>query len=49
MLPELGQLNILAADDVPQNLELLQLTLEHFGHRVHCVADGEGALQEFTE
>ena len=49
MLPELGQLNILAADDVPQNLELLQLTLEHFGHRVHCVADGEGALQAFSQ
>lgn len=49
MLPELGRLNILAADDVPQNLELLQLTLEHFGHRVHCVADGEGALQAFTQ
>lgn len=48
VLPELGQLNILAADDVPQNLELLQLTLEHFGHRVHCVADGEGAIQAFT-
>ena len=30
VLPELGQLNILAADDVAQNLELLQLTLEHF-------------------
>ncbi|WP_244597270.1 response regulator [Ectopseudomonas oleovorans] len=49
VLPELGRLNILAADDVPQNLELLQLTLEHFGHRVHCVADGEGALQAFTQ
>ncbi|PKM05098.1 MAG: histidine kinase, partial [Gammaproteobacteria bacterium HGW-Gammaproteobacteria-5] len=49
VLPELGQLNILAADDVPQNLELLQLTLEHFGHCVHCVADGEGALQAFTQ
>ncbi|MDH1280696.1 PAS domain S-box protein [Pseudomonas chengduensis] len=49
VLPELERLNILAADDVPQNLELLQLTLEHFGHRVHCVADGEGALQAFTE
>jgi len=48
-LPELGQLNILAADDVPQNLELLQLTLEHFGHRVRCVTDGEGALQAFSE
>ena len=49
VLPQLGPLNILAADDVPQNLELLQLTLEHFGHRVHCVADGEGALQAFIE
>ncbi|WP_234035837.1 PAS domain S-box protein [Ectopseudomonas mendocina] len=49
VLPELGPLNILAADDVPQNLELLQLSLEHFGHRVRCVADGESALQAFTE
>jgi PAS domain S-box-containing protein len=49
VLPELGQLNILAADDVAQNLELLQLTLEHFGHRVRGVADGEGAVQAFTE
>jgi PAS domain S-box-containing protein len=49
VMPQLGPLNILAADDVPQNLELLQLTLEHFGHRVHCVGDGEGALQAFIE
>lgn len=49
VLPELGQLNILAADDVPQNLELLQLNLQRLGHRVRCVADGEGALQAFTE
>lgn len=49
VLPELGELDILAADDVPQNLELLQLMLESLGHRVHCVADGEGALQAFAE
>ncbi|WP_061239215.1 PAS domain S-box protein [Ectopseudomonas composti] len=49
VMPQLGPLNILAADDVPQNLELLQLTLEHFGHRVHCVGDGQGALQAFIE
>ena len=48
-LPALRQLNILAADDVPQNLELLQLSLEHFGHRVRCVADGEAALLAFAE
>jgi len=49
VMPQLGPLNILAADDVPQNLELLQLTLEHFGHRVHCVGDGQGALQAFIK
>ena len=48
-LPELGQLNILAADDVPQNLELLQLLLEGLGHRVRGVGDGEGAVQAFAE
>lgn len=48
-LPELGRLRILAADDVPQNLELLQLLLESLGHRVRGVADGEAALKAFTE
>ncbi|MGP9825527.1 PAS domain S-box protein [Ectopseudomonas khazarica] len=48
-LPELGVLNILAADDVPQNLELLQLNLQYRGHQVRCVADGESALRAFGE
>jgi CheY-like chemotaxis protein/anti-sigma regulatory factor (Ser/Thr protein kinase) len=48
-LPSLGQLNILAADDVPQNLELLQINLQRLGHRVRGVADGELALAAFAE
>ncbi|MGP0170901.1 PAS domain S-box protein [Pseudomonas sp. NCHU5208] len=48
-LPELGHLTILAADDVPQNLELLQINLQRLGHRVHCVGDGEQALAAFAE
>lgn len=48
-LPTLGQLNILAADDVPQNLELLQINLQRLGHRVRGVVDGELALAAFAE
>lgn len=48
-LPELGALNILAADDVRQNLELLQLNLQRLGYHVRGVADGESALRAFGE
>ena len=47
-LPVLASLNILAADDVPQNLELLQLNLERLGHRVTCVANGQAAVDSFA-
>jgi PAS domain S-box-containing protein len=47
-LPQLAALHILAADDVPQNLELLQLNLQRLGHRVTCVADGQAAVEAFA-
>jgi PAS domain S-box-containing protein len=47
-LPQLAALHILAADDVPQNLELLQLNLQRLGHQVTCVADGQAAVEAFT-
>ncbi|MFP6847099.1 MAG: PAS domain S-box protein [Pseudomonas sp.] len=47
-LPQLPPLNILAADDVPQNLELLQLNLQRLGHQVTCVADGQAAVAAFA-
>ncbi|WP_347507517.1 response regulator [Pseudomonas anguilliseptica] len=46
-LPQLAALHILAADDVPQNLELLQLNLQRLGHQVTCVADGQAAVEAF--
>ncbi|MDH1262803.1 PAS domain S-box protein [Pseudomonas sp. GD03944] len=48
-LPVLGPLNILAADDVPLNLELLRLNLQRLGHGIHCVADGEQAVQAYAD
>lgn len=47
-LPQLAALHILAADDVPQNLELLQLNLQRLGHQVTCVADGQAAVEAFA-
>jgi CheY-like chemotaxis protein len=41
--PDLPPLAILAADDVPQNLELLQLALQRYGHQVTAVQDGQAA------
>lgn len=46
-LPQLAALHILAADDVPQNLELLQLNLQRLGHQVMCVADGQAAVEAY--
>ena len=43
----LPPLRILAADDVPQNLELLSLSLGQLGHRVVTAGDGEEALAAF--
>lgn len=45
----LPPLNILIADDVPQNLELLALTLEAGGHRATMAQDGNEALERFAE
>ena len=45
----LPPLRILAADDVPQNLELLQLILSPLGHRLTTVNNGAEALRLFTE
>jgi PAS domain S-box-containing protein len=43
----LPALDILVADDVPQNLELLRLTLEKRGHRVVSAADGDEAFNRY--
>jgi PAS domain S-box-containing protein len=41
----LPPLNVLVADDVPQNLELLQLLLERRGHTMTAVTDGAAAVE----
>ncbi|MCU1717685.1 MHYT domain-containing protein [Pseudomonas sp. 5P_3.1_Bac2] len=43
----LPPLRFLIADDVPQNLELLALTLEGNGHQVSMAHDGEEAFKRF--
>ncbi|MGE8357480.1 MAG: ATP-binding protein, partial [Microvirgula sp.] len=43
----LPPLNILVADDVAQNLELLTLIMEQGGHRVTTACNGEDALRQF--
>lgn len=45
----LPPLNILAADDVPQNLELLQLMLTRLGHTLTTVNNGAEAVQAFID
>ena len=42
---QLPPLHILAADDVPQNLELLQVVMQRHGHQVVSASDGLQALQ----
>src|SRR5690606_5195956 len=46
---QLPALNVLIADDVPQNLELLQLILQGEGHQVSCVANGREAVTAYTQ
>ncbi|WP_252275285.1 PAS domain S-box protein [Pseudomonas subflava] len=48
VVQQLPELNILAADDVAQNIELLGLTLGAMGHRVTTASDGEQALAAFV-
>ncbi|KAB8041683.1 PAS domain S-box protein [Janthinobacterium aquaticum] len=43
----LPPLRILAADDVPQNVELLLISLGAAGHQVITASDGESAVREF--
>lgn len=45
----LPPLHVLIADDVPQNLELLALTLNRSGHTVVMARDGSEAVQRFKE
>lgn len=45
----LPALNILVADDVPQNLKLAALLLEESGHKVTTAADGAQAVDRFKE
>ncbi|WP_367849414.1 PAS domain-containing protein [Rhodoferax sp. WC2427] len=47
LLYELPALHILAVDDVPQNLELLSLSLGRIGHRVTTATGGVEAVQAF--
>ncbi len=44
-VPDLPALNVLIADDIPQNLELLKLLLQRAGHQVVAVTDGIEAVQ----
>ncbi|NML27345.1 PAS domain S-box protein [Zoogloea dura] len=44
----LPPLKLLVADDVPQNLELLQLMLGRLGHTLSTACNGEEALQAFA-
>ncbi|CAN7722741.1 PAS domain S-box protein [Pseudoduganella sp. LjRoot289] len=46
---KLPALNILAADDVPQNLELLMLLLGKQGHSITGASDGASAVQLAAE
>ena len=50
--PEIGAaslppLHVLVADDVPQNVELLALTLQDRGHRITVAKDGDEAIALF--
>nr|WP_295954103.1 PAS domain-containing protein [Rhodoferax sp.] len=49
LLYELPGLRILAVDDMPQNLELLSLSLGHAGHRVTTATGGVEAMQAFQK
>jgi PAS domain S-box-containing protein len=44
-----GRLRVLAVDDVPENLELLQLTLRKNGHQVDTAENGEQAVALFKQ
>ena len=45
---QLPPLRILVADDIPQNIELMQIVLSRGGHSVAAARDGEEAVQAVT-
>jgi len=45
----LPSLRVLAVDDVPANLELLQITLQRGGHKITTAGSGAQALEAFAE
>ncbi|WP_053094200.1 ATP-binding protein [Cellvibrio sp. pealriver] len=45
----LPSLNILIADDVPQNIEVLQLMLTRNGHRITTASNGNEAFEQFKK
>lgn len=45
----LPPLTLLVADDVPQNLELLQVMLSRLGHTLTTATNGEEAVQAFVD
>ena len=47
--PTLPSLRIIYADDVPQNLELVQMMLEPLGHKLTLVESGEEAVAHAAE
>ncbi|MES2070569.1 MAG: MHYT domain-containing protein [Pseudomonadota bacterium] len=49
LLNQLPPLNILVADDVPQNLELLSLTFGKAGHNVVTAHNGAEAIRAYVE
>jgi len=48
-ITQLPPLNILIADDVPQNLEVLELMLKRDGHRITSASNGLTAWTKFQE
>ncbi|MFC4653509.1 MHYT domain-containing protein [Rheinheimera marina] len=49
LAPKLPALHILIADDIPQNLELLQLLLQRAGHSVISARDGLEAVAQYQQ
>ena len=45
----LPALTVLVADDVPQNIELLELVLQADGHQVHSARNGREAVERFGQ
>ncbi|MBR7799833.1 PAS domain S-box protein [Undibacterium fentianense] len=46
---DLPPLHILAADDVPQNLELLEVMLSRLGHKITTASNGEEVVERYRQ